>query len=70
MPEMHVGVFEMGATDAWYEVLTTLEDYKLKGKHFVGGVADIAKIFDQDKAGTSLPNLQSGRDANGSTQSI
>ena len=27
-------------------MLTTLEDYKLKGKHFVGGVADIAKFFD------------------------
>ena len=37
----------MGAVDAWYEVLTTLEGYKLEGKHFVGGVADIAKFFDQ-----------------------
>ena len=29
------------------EVLTTLEDHKLKGKQFVGGAADIAKFFDQ-----------------------
>ena len=47
MPEMHVGIPEMGSVDAWHEVLTTLEDYKINGKHFVGGVADIAKFFDQ-----------------------
>ena len=47
LPEMHAGIPEMGAVDAWYEVLTTLEDHKLNGKHFVGGVADIAKFFDQ-----------------------
>ena len=47
LPEMHAGVPEMGAVDAWYEVLTTLEGHKLDGKHFVGGVADIAKFFDQ-----------------------
>ena len=44
---MHAGIPEMGAVDAWYEVLTTLEDHKLNGKHFVGGVAYIAKFFDQ-----------------------
>ncbi len=37
----------MGAVAAWREVLTTHEDYKLNGKHFAGGVADIAKFFDQ-----------------------
>ena len=37
----------MGAVDAWHDVLTTLEEYKLNGKHFIGGVADIAKFFDQ-----------------------
>ena len=47
LPEMHVGVPEMGAVDAWHEVLTILEDLKLNGKSFVGGVADIAKFFDQ-----------------------
>ena len=41
------GVPEMGATDAWHEVLTLLEEHKLNGKHFVGGVADIANFFDQ-----------------------
>ena len=44
---MHAGVPEMGAVDAWREVLTTLEEHKLNGKQFVGGVADIAKFFDQ-----------------------
>ena len=47
LPEMHAGVPEMGAVDAWYEVLTTLEEHKFNGKQFVGGVADIAKFFDQ-----------------------
>ena len=37
----------MGAVDAWHEVLTTLEEHKLNGKQFVGGVADIANLFDQ-----------------------
>ena len=47
LPEMHAGVPEMGAVDAWHEVLTTIEELKLNGKSFVGGVADIAKFFDQ-----------------------
>ena len=42
LPGMHAGVPEMGAVDAWHEVLTTLEEHKLNGKQFVGGVADIA----------------------------
>ncbi len=47
LPEMHAGIPEMGAVDAWREVLTVLEEHKLNGKHVVGEVADIAKIFDQ-----------------------
>ena len=47
LPEMHVGIPEMGTVDAWYEVLTTLEDHKLTGEQFVGGVTGIAKFFDQ-----------------------
>ena len=47
LPEMHAGVPEKGATDAWMEVLTTMEELKLDGKHFCGGTADIAKFVDQ-----------------------
>ena len=47
LPEIHAGVLEMGAVDAWHEVLTTLEDLKINDKNFVGGVAGIAKFFDQ-----------------------
>ena len=36
-----------GAVDAWHEAPTELEEHKLNGKRFVGGVADIAKFFDQ-----------------------
>ena len=38
-----------GAVDAWHEVLTTLEECKLEDKSYCGGVADIAKFFDQIK---------------------
>ena len=31
--------------------LPHLEEHKLNGKHFVGGVADIAKYFDQIRMG-------------------
>ena len=54
MPEMHSGVPEMGAVDVWHEVLTTLEEHKLNGKQFVGGVADIAKFSDQIRRGLDL----------------
>ena len=37
----------MGAADAWHEVLASLELHKLKDQHYCGGVADIAKFFDQ-----------------------
>ena len=36
LPEMHAGIPEMGAVDAWRDVLTTLEDHKLNGERFVG----------------------------------
>ena len=47
LPEMHAGIPGMGAVDAWHEALTTLEEHKLMGKQFVGGVADVAQFFDQ-----------------------
>ena len=47
LPEMFAGVPEMGAVDAWYGVLLRLEQLKLEGSDFCGGVADIAKFFDQ-----------------------
>ena len=36
-----------GAVDACHEVLTKLEDHTLDGTNYCGGVADIAKFFDQ-----------------------
>ena len=47
LPEMYAGVPELGAVDAWMDVLMTLEDFKLDQKHYCGGTADIAKFFDQ-----------------------
>ena len=47
LPEMHAGIPEMGAVDAWIEVLTMTEELKLDGKDYCGGAADIAKFFDQ-----------------------
>ena len=47
LPEMYAGVPGMGAVDAWHEALTIIEDLKLDGKHYCGGVADIAKFLDQ-----------------------
>ena len=47
LPEMFAGVPGRGAVDAWYEVLTRVESIKLEGKAYSGGVADIAKFFDQ-----------------------
>ena len=47
LPEMHAGVPEMGAVDAWHEVLNKIEDLKLEERSFCGGVADIAKSFDK-----------------------
>ena len=51
LSEMHAGIPEMGAVDAWDEAFTTLEEHKLRGKQFVGGVADIAKFLDQIRMG-------------------
>ena len=39
-------VREMGVGDAWHEALTRIEELKLEGKPFCGGVADIAKFFE------------------------
>ena len=47
LPEMFAGVPGRGAVDAWHEVLTRIESMKLDGKDYCGGVADIAKFFDQ-----------------------
>ena len=47
LPEMHAGVPELGAVDAWMETLATIEDLKLEQRHYCGGTADIAKFFDQ-----------------------
>ena len=45
---LHANISDVrGATDAWREALTVIEDLKLSGKPFCGGVADIAKFFDQ-----------------------
>ena len=49
LDEMYAGVPGRGATDAWREVLATLESHKLEDRSYCGGVADIAKIFDQIK---------------------
>ena len=49
LEEMFAGVPGKGATDAWHEVLTTLEVCKLEDQGYCGGVADIAKFFDQIK---------------------
>ena len=46
LPQMFAGVPEMGAVDAWHTVLTRLEELKLDGTPFCGGVADIAKFFE------------------------
>ena len=47
LPEMHAGVPELGAVDAWMEVLSTIEDLTMDRKNYCGGTADIAKFFDQ-----------------------
>ena len=49
LDEMFAGVPGKGATDAWHEVLTSLEVAKLEDQGYCGGVADIAKFFDQIK---------------------
>ena len=47
LPEMYAGVPERGAVDAWHAVLTKVESMKLDDRNYCGGVADIAKFFDQ-----------------------
>ena len=51
LQEIYVGIPEMGAVDAWHEALTRIEELKLNGEPFCGGVADIAKFFDQARIG-------------------
>ena len=47
LPEMHAGVPEMGAVDAWHKALTEIEELKMDDTPFSGGVVDIANFFDQ-----------------------
>lgn len=47
LDDMYAGRLEMGAVDAWREALTKIEELKLDGKTFCGGVAGIAKFFHQ-----------------------
>ena len=47
LEEMHAGVPGLGATDAWHDALTNLEELKIEREDFSGAVADIAKFFDQ-----------------------
>ena len=47
LPEMHAGVPELGAVDAWMEVTTVIENYKFDQTHYCGCTADVAKFFDQ-----------------------
>ena len=46
LPQMHAGVPEMGAVDAWLVALTELEDLKLADIPHCGGVVDIAKFLE------------------------
>ena len=45
--EMYAGCLVMGAVDAWHAALTKIEELKLDGETFCGGVADIAIVFDR-----------------------
>ena len=47
LPEMFAGVPGRGAVDAWHEVLSKIEESKLDGKNYCGGVVGIAKCVDQ-----------------------
>lgn len=47
LPEMHAGVHEMGAVDAWHKALNNIEEVKINATPFCGGVADIAKFSDR-----------------------
>lgn len=44
---MNAGVLGLGATDAWHEAFTNIESLKRNNLEYCGGVADIAKFFDQ-----------------------
>lgn len=47
LDEIYAGVPGRGATDAWHEALTDVEELTIDEEHFCGGVTDIAKFFDQ-----------------------
>ena len=47
LSEMHAGVPEMVTVDGWRAALTDLEELKPSGTPWCGGVAAIAKFFDQ-----------------------
>ena len=51
LPDMHTGVPELGAVDAWHKALTEIEELKLNGTPFCAGVAGLAKFFDQSRRG-------------------
>ena len=42
LPEMHAGVPELEAVDAWMETLAVPEELILDQRHYCGGTADIA----------------------------
>ena len=44
---MPAGVPELGALDAWHKALADIEEMKMDSTLFCGGVADIAKFFEQ-----------------------
>ena len=46
--EMHP---ELGAVDVWHTALTEIEEMKLNGTPFCGGIAGIAKFSDQVRRG-------------------
>lgn len=46
VPEMFAGVAQQGAIDAWYQVLTDIEEMPLSCTPYCGCAADIHKFFD------------------------
>ena len=52
LPEMHAGVPEVGAVDAWHKALIDIDEMKINGAPFCGGVVDIAKFFGPVRRGS------------------
>lgn len=48
---MYADIQEIGVADAWRKALASIEQLRLNGKPFCGGVADIATFFDQVRRG-------------------